>query len=174
MTNGRALALALLAGTGALAGCAKLDPVAELARPTPVFDPARFFTGRTAGEGQLDLKFKDPEQIRVQGEGQMLVDGTLVLNQIVNRGARQPQRRQWRLRPSGPGRWQGMLTDATDLVQAEVSGNQLAIRYPMKDGVRATQFLYLQPDGRTALNRMTFTMAGVKVGELNETIRKLD
>lgn len=170
----RALAFALAAGLGALTSCAKVRPVSELARSQPVFDVAGFFTGRSSGEGTLDLRFKDPEPVRVESEGRMLVDGTLILDQIVTRGARSPQRRRWRLRQVAPARWQGLLTEATDLVRAEVSGNQLAIRYPMKDGVRATQYLYLQPDGRTALNRMTFTLAGVKVGELNETIRKLD
>lgn len=148
--------------------------MAALAAPAPAFDVAAFFSGRTAGEGTLDVVFKDPVPVRVEGRGRMLVDGTLVLDQIVARGEKPPQRREWRIRQVAPGRWQGYLSDATDLVQAETEGNQLRIRYPMSEGLWATQYLYLQPDGRTALNRMSITKLGVKVGALEETIRKLD
>jgi hypothetical protein len=40
--------------------------------------------------------------------------------------------------------------------------------------VTAEQWIYLQPGGRTALNRMRLTKLGITVGRLDETIRKLD
>ena len=163
-----------LLGLVALAGCSARQPGEELARPRPVFDVAAFFAGRTHGDATLKIIFKDPEPVRVEGNGRAAPDGTLVLDQVVRRGKRAPESRQWRFRPLGGNRYAGTLTDATGPVSGEVHGNMLHLRYPMKDSVSAEQWIYLQPDGRTALNRMRLTKLGLTVGRLDETIRKLD
>lgn len=167
--------LALALGAGGLVGCAKPEPIASLQAPQPRFDVERFFSGRTEGEASLKIIWRDPVPVRVHGQGEVLVDGTLILDQLVERAGKPPQRRRWRIRPEGaPGRYAGLLTDATDRVEGMVEGNQLRLSYPMKDGLRVTQYLYMQPGGRTVRNRMTITKLGLKVGELDETIRKLD
>jgi hypothetical protein len=157
-----------------LGGCSAKSPAPELAAPAPVFRAERFFLGRTAGEGTLKIVFKDPQAIRVEGRGRVQPDGTLILDQMVWRSDKRPQQRQWRIRQVAPGRYRGRLTDATDLVVGETHGNLLHLSYPMRGGVHAEQWIYLQPDGRTALNRMRITKLGVTVGRLDETIRKLD
>jgi len=167
-------AKAALLGAALLGGCGAKPLAPELAAPSPVFRAERFFAGRTAGAGALKIVFKDAESIRVEGAGEVTADGTLILNQTVWRGTRAPQKRQWRIREIAPGRYSGTLTDATDRVRGEVQGNRLYLTYPMKGGVTAEQWLYLQPDGRTALNRMRVTKLGLTVARLNETIRKLD
>ena len=163
-----------LLGLVALAGCSARQPGEELARPQPVFDVAAFFAGRTHGDATLKVIFKDPEPVRVEGSGHAAPDGTLILDQVVRRGSRAPESRQWRFRPLGGNRYAGTLTDATGPVAGDVQGNMLHLRYPMKGGVSAEQWIYLQPDGRTALNRMRLTKFGLAVAHLEETIRKLD
>jgi hypothetical protein len=158
----------------ALAGCSASQPDEKLARPQPVFDVAAFFAGRTHGDATLKIIFKDPEPVRVEGLGRATADGALILDQVVTRGARPPEKRQWRFRPLGGNRFAGTLTDATGPVAGEVQGNMLHLRYRMKDGVTAEQWIYLQPGGRTALNRMRLTKLGLTVGHLEETIRKVD
>jgi hypothetical protein len=157
-----------------LAGCGAARPDERLQASAPVFDPATFFAGRTAGEGTINIMFKAAEPLRVQGSGRVERDDSLVLDQIVRRGARAPERRQWRFRSLGQGRYAGTLTDATGPVNANVTGNRLQLRYPMKGGVQAEQWIYLQRDGRTALNRMSIRKFGVVVARIEETIRKLD
>jgi hypothetical protein len=158
----------------ALAGCGSAAPAPELAAPRPLFRAGQFFSGRTEGRGTLKVVFKDAQQVRVEGVGRAEPGGTLVLDQVVWRGSLKPQKRQWRIRPVGQGRYEGTLTDATGPVRGEVKGNLFHVRYPMKGGVNAEQWIYLQPDGRTALNQMKITKLGVTVGRLEETIRKLD
>lgn len=171
----RAGMLALLAGAGMLGGCGAVGPVPELARPEPRFDVAGFFTGRTEGDGSLKILWRQPQRVRVEGSGQVLADGTLVLDQVVARAGKPPARRQWRIRPAGPpGHFTGLLSDATDTVEGVVEGNQLRLHFPMKGGLDATQYLYLQPDGRTVRNRMTIRKLGLTVAVLDETIRKTD
>lgn len=167
-------AKAALLGAVMLAGCGAKSPNPELAAPTPLFRPEQFFAGRTAGTGTLKIIFKDAESIRVEGRGRVAPDGTLILDQTVRRGQRPTQQRQWRIRATPAGGFTGTLTDATDRVQGRVSGNLLHLSYPMKGGVKAEQWLYLQPDGRTALNRMVITKLGLTVARLEETIRKVD
>lgn len=157
-----------------LAACGAAGPDEALQSAAPVFDPSVFFAGRTAGQGTVNVILRAKEPLRVEGAGRVEGDGTLVLDQIVRRGARPPERRQWRFRRLGPGSYGGTLSDATGPVRAEVSGNRLHLRYPMKGGVQAEQWLYLQRDGRTALNRMSIRKFGMAVAHIDETIRKLD
>ncbi|NNM75719.1 DUF3833 family protein [Sphingomonas sp. ID1715] len=138
------------------------------------FDPLVFFAGRTAGEGELKILFKAAQPIRVQGQGRVEPDGTLVLDQQVRRGDRPVERRQWRMRQLAPGRYRGTLTDASGPVEIESKGSLLAIRYAMKGGMEVRQTLSLDRAGRTAANRMTISKFGVAVAHLNETIRKVD
>jgi hypothetical protein len=173
MSPSRSARLALPAAL-LLGGTAAAGPDARLQADRPVFDPAAFFAGRTAGEGTVDIVFKSPEPLRVQGSGRLDADGTLVLDQVVRRGDRPPERRQWRFRRLGPGRFSGTLTDATGPVAADVRGNRLHLSYPMKGGVHAEQWIYLRPDGRTAVNRMSIRKLGMVVARIDETIRKLD
>ena len=95
--NAGLIAAALLGSCGGAAS--------ELAAPTPLFRAEQFFEGRTAGQGTLEIVFKDPQPIKVSGYGRTEPDGTLVLDQVVSRGNRAPERRQWRIRPDGPGRY---------------------------------------------------------------------
>jgi hypothetical protein len=151
-------------------------PDERLRAPAPVFDPLTFFAGRSQGEGSLKIIFKGREQIRVESTGAVGKWDELVLDQVISRGERPPERRQWRLKKvlTQPGRYTGWLTEAAGLVEANANGNELHIQYRTKSGERVHQWLYLQPDARTALNRMSITKFGVEVARLTETIRKLD
>ncbi len=154
------------------AACVSAPPRAGLARPTPVFDPAIFFAGRTEGEGRLRIALRHAKAVRVHGRGHSSPDGTLVLDQTVEPEGDKPTTRQWRLRQTAPGRWQGTLSDAAGPVLATVQGNALHITFPMKGGLEAEQWLYLTPDGQTARNRMTVHKFGAGVAALSETIRR--
>jgi hypothetical protein len=169
-----ATARTALLGAVALTACSAKPIGGELAASQPAFDVQRFFLGRTEGRAMLKVIFKSAQPVQVQGMGRMEPDGTLVLDQIVKRVDHAPERRQWRFHPAGPNRFTGTLTDATGPVAADVRGNTLHLTYPMKGGMRVEQWLYLQPDSRTALNRMAISKFGMEVGRLDETIRKLD
>lgn len=165
-------ALALLALPLLLGGFAGPDP--RLAAPAPVFEPERFFLGRTEGQGTVHEAFSKAGNLGTIGVGRVDADGTLVLTQKVIREGHDPDMRQWRIRKVSPGRYSGTLTDATGPVTADVTGNMLHIRYRVKKGnFQAEQFVYLQRDGRTALNRMTIRKFGLPVATVEETIRRI-
>jgi len=156
----------------ALAACVAAPPRADLAAATPVFDPGTFFAGHTEGTGDLHIAMRGHRAVRVHGQGHLTPDGTLILAQTVERAGRHPSTREWHLRQTAPGRWQGSLSDAAGPVTATVNGNALHIMFPMKGGLAAEQWLYLTPDGQTAHNTMTLRKWGMGVATLEETIRK--
>lgn len=155
-----------------LAACIGMPRHAGLARAQPVFVPAAFFAGRTEGHARLKVILSAPRPVAVVGDGHIERDGTLVLDQVVRQAGKPPKRREWHIRETAPGRYVGTLTDASGPVRGTVTGNCLHLRYPMKGGLEAEQWLYLQPGGKTALNRMAITKLGIPVARLEETITK--
>lgn len=172
--NVRPAGYLLIAAMISAVGC-RAEPIApELAASSPLFAADRFFTGRTRGDGSIKIMLQGAEILRVEGNGWIDPDGTLVLDQVVRRGTRLPEKRQWRFRGAGSGRYSGTLSDAAGPVTGEVRGNMLHLNYAMKGKVQAEQWIYLQADGRSALNRMAIRKFGMTVARVDETIRKLD
>lgn len=116
---------------------------------------------------------KRSQQVMVTGRGVVTSDGEIVLDQDVQRGSAPPSRRTWRLHRIAPGRYTGTLSDAIGPVTGEVAGNCLHLAFAMKSGLRAQQWLYLQPGGHVARNRMVVTKFGLPVASLDETIRRV-
>lgn len=143
--------------------------------PAPGFRPDLFFAGRTQGVGTVRIATSSrPRALTVKGVGRIQPDGSVVLDQDVTIDGKTTTRR-FALRRVSAIVWQGTLTDASGLVRATVTGNRLSLAYPMKRaGMRMTQTVTLQPDGRTALNRARVTLLGIGVAQIEETITRLD
>ncbi len=156
-----------------VAACVSTPPHKQLMEPSPVFSPQTFFSGKTVGEGKLDIALQGNRQTHVEGRGHVESDGTLVLVQTVAEEGQPPYTRTWRLQPIDETHFTGSLTDADGPISAEVSGNLLHIRYrARKGGLDTEQWLYLQPGGQIALNRLVARKFGFPVATLNETITR--
>ncbi|MEO8250547.1 MAG: DUF3833 family protein [Burkholderiales bacterium] len=155
-----------------LAACIVTPEHADLARAEPVFSPAGFFSGRTHGQATLKILLSGSTPVQVVGEGTVEPDGTLVLVQRIERGSESPATRTWRIHPAGDGRYGGTLTSAEGPVTGDVSGNRLHLRFTAEGGLDTEQWLYLQPGGQVALNRMVVRKFGLPVAALEETIGK--
>lgn len=175
MTRPRRLPPALLVaalGVSALSGCLASQPPLGQASATPVFDPAEFFVGRSTGRGELSVRTRGTEPVRVESLGTRLDDGAVRLLQTVHRGDDAPYERTWVLRRESPGRWTGSLTEAEGPVEAVVDGNELRVRYRTGTFTSVSQRLLLQPGGMVALNRLTVRVLGVPIARLTERIEK--
>jgi hypothetical protein len=142
--------------------------------PTQPFDAIRFFDGRTEGQGVLKVALRSAATIRVQSRGRIETDGTLSVRQNVSEGDKPVRTREWRIRELSPGRYAGSLSDASGPVVGEAVGNRLHLRFRMKGGLEAEQWLTLAPGGRSARNLMRVRKFGLTVASLDETIRKLE
>lgn len=151
----------------ALTACGMTPPAAHAA---PVFDPFKFFLGRSHGDAQLKVIMKDYQSVNVDSVGRIEGDTMIIDQHIVVRGG-ETRDRQWRLRRDGPGKYSGTLSDARGPVTGEVSGNRLHIRYASKDG-QVEQWLTLAPNTTYADNRMTVKKFGIVVATIEETITR--
>jgi hypothetical protein len=71
--------------------------------------------------------------------------------------------------------YRATLSDAGGEVRAQTSGNSFHVRYLLRQPlVYMDQWLYLQPDGRTVINRATVTVLGIPWARLDETITRSD
>jgi len=165
----RSLCLVPLATVSA---CMTAPDHARLEAPAPIFSPETFFAGRTEGRGVLVSVLARPRQVIVHGVGQVASDGTITVDQSVEQEGKPPRQRRWILRRAGTDRFEGTLTGARGPVVAQLRGNRMHIRFEMNDGLIAEQWIYLQPGGQTALNRMSITKFGMLVATLDETVRR--
>ena len=163
------LAIVMITSIG---GCASTPPSQTLARPSPKFSPQAFFSGKTVGEGTLKIAFSQKRHTHVEGLGEVKKNGTLILVQRVKEGGKPPRTRTWHIRAVGGGNFQGTLSDADGPISADVRGNLLHIRFKDKDGLDNEQWLYLQPGGRVARNRLVVSKFGIRLATLDETITK--
>lgn len=156
----------------ALAGCVSVPHHRDLAAPSPAFSANSFFDGETLGEGMLDIDVVGRRATHVVGHGHVEMDGTLVLVQEVTIGKKPSTTRTWRIKSVGADRLTGTLTDAKGPVTLYTRGNLLHIAYVQKGALDVEQWLYLQPGGLVALNRMVVRKLGIPIASLNETISK--
>jgi hypothetical protein len=150
-----------------------LPPAVRTQAATPVFQPLRFFEGRTEGQGQVKVVFKSPYGVRVHGWGRIDASGALVLVQDAHEEGKPPRQRNWHIRETAPGRYAGTLSDATGPVKLEVIGGRFHIKFRMKGGLGVEQWLTAAPDGASVHNSMVIRKFGIKVATLEEQIRKL-
>ncbi len=168
------LIAALLLILWLLAGCSSLAPE-KFTGSQPKFDPITFFTGRTHSWGVFENRTGDPARRfttsclgRLEGE-------TLVLDQefVYDDGER--QQRHWRIRRTDAHHLEATANDVVGTGTGEVYGNAFHWEYTvaLKPGnplynVHLKQWMYLQADGHTMLNRATVTKLGVEVAQVTE------
>ena len=145
-----------------------------LAQPAhAAFNPVDFFQGKTHGDGVLKIIFQSAKRMTVDSEGRTEKDGSLLLEQTIHEPGKPPRTRYWRLRETGPNRYEGSLTDAASAVRVDVDKDSVRIRYKGKDHLDFDQLL--TPDGpRQVHNNMRVKRFGFTVAHFEETIRKLD
>jgi hypothetical protein len=137
------------------------------------FNPVEFFRGRTHGDGALKIIFQASKNISVDSEGRAEKDGSLLLEQTIHEPGKPPRTRYWRLRQTGPNRFDGSLTDAAGPVRVDVDGERVRIRYKGKDHLDFDQ--WLTPSGaKQVSNSMRVKRFGFTVARYEEVIRKLD
>ena len=152
--------------------------LATLALPSatvaaPKLDMTDFFSGRTHAENVLKIAMKRPEKLIVDSVGKKEGE-TFVLIDRVREGDKPVRTRKWVMKPAGPNRYTGTLSDATSPVEVRVNGNRATIQYVMKGGLKVRQEMELQADGRTLTNRVQVRKFGLKFASVEGKIRKVD
>lgn len=160
-----------------VAGCSSLAPT-QFVGAKPEFEPIQFFTGRTSSWGVFENRSGDPSRRFTTTCSGRLENGVLVLDQefVYEDGER--QQRHWRIRRTDAHHLEATANDVVGTGTGEVYGNAFRWEYTvaLKPGnplynVHLKQWMYLQPDRRTMLNRGTVTKLGVEVAQVTEQFR---
>lgn len=175
----RRLALAALGATAlaGLTGCAS-PRTEDYATEGPVLDLRQYFNGPLKAQGLVtDRSGKVTRRFTVDLVGRWSGDeGTLEEDFRYSDG--QVQRRVWRLKHEGQGRYTARADDVEGIGEGETRGNALNLRYTLKvpvDGkewaLQVDDWLFLV-DERTMINRATMRKFGVRVAELTVAFQK--
>jgi len=172
----------LLAGAaGALtlaAGCSSAPTVADYVREKPALDLRTYFNGTVRAHGMFSdrsgkvlRRFVVTMDCRWSGD-----EGVLDETFVYADGSR--ERRVWRLKHLGNGRYSGRADDVVGEAQGAVAGNAFQWRYTLRlpvDGrvweVDFDDWMFLI-DERVMLNRATMSKFGIRLGEVQLVFTK--
>ncbi len=167
-----------LAATLTLAGCASLKP-SDFAGGRPVFQPDRFFAGCTHSSGVRESAGGAPtERVTTDTVGHWQ-GNVLHLEQNLTFGDGKTQHRSWRIRRQDAHHFSATANDMVGTARGEAYGNvfhwsftlALSPGNPLAN-VRMSQWMYLQPDGKTMINHTTIRKAGFVVAQVTEQFRR--
>ena len=151
-----------------------LGASSAVADPGQKLDMLDFFTGKTHGDNVMKTAFHRPHKLIVDSVGGHNKEGEFILIDNVQEEGKPARKRVWAMHPAGTNHFTGSLSDAVGPVDVNVSGDTATIRYTMKDGhIAIDQRLQLQRDGSLS-NRVVARKFGMKFGQVDGTIRKLD
>ncbi len=167
----RSLLAAAAAGALALTGCAAPD-VSTYASQRPAFVLENYFNGRvdawgmfTDRSGKVVKRFHVVLDCKWQGD-----QGVLDEDFTYSDGTK--QRRVWRIRKLGEGRYVGLAADVIGEAQGQASGNALRWNYTLAldvDGktweVQMDDWMY-QMDDKVLINKTVMTKFGIRLGEV--------
>lgn len=170
----RALALA---ATLAFTGCASMK-VTGFANERPLLDPVQFFTGKTQSSGVMETRGGAPMEVVTTKTSGHREGDVLLLEQNLTLGQKH-QHRSWRIHRLDPHRFEATANDMVGKATGEAYGNAFTWSFTLAlspgnplANVRMTQWMYLQPDGRTLINHSTIRKLGFVVAQVTEEFRK--
>ncbi|MFT7773738.1 DUF3833 domain-containing protein [Roseateles sp.] len=161
----------------ALAGCASPD-VRDYAAEAPRLDLRGFFNGPLSAKGMFtDRAGRVVKRFTVEMTGRW--EGNEgVLDERFRYSDGSTQRRVWRLRALGQGRYSGTADDVVGEAAGESAGNALRWNYTLAlpvDGrvwnVALDDWMFLL-DERTILNRSAMSKLGLHLGDVTLVITK--
>lgn len=151
----------------------------DFARGQPRLEPEKFFASHTRSWGVLETRNGAPTQTFTTETWGRMEGGTLRMEQDLAFAGGKRQHRSWRLRRLDAHRYEATANDVIGVARGEASGNVFRWSFDLElspgnplTRVRLTQWMYLQPDGRTLVNRDTIRKAGIVVAQITEQFHK--
>ena len=161
-----------------LTGCVGLSPQ-KVADAKPTFDPQAFFTGRVYSWGVFENRAGEPVKRFTTASVGRWEGGALVLDQEFTYDDGQRQQRHWRIRRVDAHRFEATANDVAGIATGEAYGNAFRWEYTVAlmpgnilCNVRLKQWMYLQADGRSIVNRATISKSGLEVAQVTEFFRR--
>jgi hypothetical protein len=161
-----------------LGGCAS-KPVATFRNGRPTLDPERFFAGHTRSWGIFESRSGEPTEILHTETWGRVAGGSLHFEQDLLFGGGTKKHRSWLIRRADEHHYTATGTGIIGLARGEAYGNAFHLEFTLDalpgnplGHVHMSQWMYLQSDGVTLVNRDTLTKFGVIVAEITEQFKK--
>ena len=158
-------------------GCA-LSP-ADFSGRGPAFDVQKYYTGHTRSRGVIEARGGKPLKPVATETWGRLNDGVLTLVQDIRIAEEKSRRRIWKIWRVDAHRFSATTESVVGTARGESHGNAFRFSYTLAlqpgnplSHVRMTHWMYLQPDGRTMLNRVTVRKAGFVVAQISEVFAR--
>ena len=163
----------------ALAGCATSRQVDTFENGRPIFNPINFFSGHTHSWGIFETPSGQPSKLlRTETTGHMKA-GTLQFEQDLLFEKGKKQHRSWLITRLDEHHYSATGTGILGTARGEAHGNVFHLQFTLDavpgnplGHVHMSQWMYLQPDGVTMVNRDTITKAGIILTEITEQFTK--
>ncbi len=174
----RLLSSITLSAVALLGGCAS-KPVASFDRGRPLFVPEKFFAGHTESWGIFETRSGQPISIlHTTTDGHLAADGLHFEQDLVFESGKKSHR-SWLVRRLDEHHYIATGTGIVGEAHGEAHGNAFHLEFTLDalpgnplGHLHMSQWMYLQPDGVTMVNRDTLTKAGVTVAYITEQFRK--
>lgn len=145
----------------------------------PLFDPVVYFTGSTTSSGVVETRGGTPkESVTTQTSGRV-EHGLLHLEQELQFTRHPRQHRSWRIRKLDAHRYEATANDVVGVARGEAYGNVFHWSFTLAlspgnpfANVGMSQWMYLQPDGRTMINHTTIRKFGVVAAQVSEQFQR--
>jgi hypothetical protein len=174
----RSLLAAAAATSLGLSACASSPTPADYAQEKPLLDLRSYFNGKLTAHGIFtDRGGKVARRFTVAMDCRWVGDDG-VLDETFTYSDGKTERRVWRLRHLGGGRYTGQADDVVGTAIGEAAGNALrwtyTLRLPVDGSVYDVQFddwMYLM-DERVMLNKAKMSKFGIHLGEVTLTFTR--
>ena len=168
----------LLALAIALGGCAG-QPITSFEHGRPIFDPMKFFAGRTHSWGLFETPSGQPKSIlKTTTDGRTAADGLHFEQDLIFEDGKKSHR-SWLIHRVDAHHYTATGTGIVGIARGNAYGNVFHMEFTLDafpgnplGHLHMSQWMYLQPDGITMINRGTLTKAGVIVTQITEQFHK--
>lgn len=172
----RVLLLAVMAA--GITGCAS-KPIPAFTNGRPIFKPEKYFAGHTHSWGIFETRSGKPTKIIQTHTNGHWQDGVFHFEQDIVLEHGKSQHRSWLIHRLDEHRYTATGTGIVGTAHGEAWGNAFHLDFTMAvlggnplGHIRMSQWMYLQEDGITMINRATATKAGVILAVVTEQFRK--
>jgi hypothetical protein len=161
-----------------LTGCATRS-ITSFSSYRPQFDPLQYFAGHTHSWGIFESRSGQPQSlIWTTTDGRLAADG-LHFEQDIYREGKPKTHRSWLIRLVDAHHYIATGTGVIGKVRGTAYGNVFHLDFTLDAipgnplaHVHMSQWMYLQADGRTVINRDTVTKAGLLLTQVTEYFHK--
>lgn len=155
------------------------DPLDLFRHGRPALALENYFAGRTHSWGIFETRSGAPRQLLATQTRGRREGSVLYFEQDLQFGDGRKMHRSWVIRRVDDRRYTATGTGIIGGARGEARGNALHLEFTLDawpgnplGRLHMSQWMYLQRDGVTLINRDTLTKAGVIVTEITEQFRK--